>query len=105
MKTTVTSLIAFTALVGASVATAQSTEPQVMYKICHVNSANGVAEDPFFTITFGRVIEIAEDDVPAHEAHGDSLDLFEFPKEFRPFYEDAFGIRLPNANCFFITYP
>jgi len=70
--------------------------------ICHVNSANDILTIGSTTYTFGRVIEISENAVPAHlEEHGDSLCYQTLTEEERELIEEFFNISLPNANCVF----
>lgn len=70
--------------------------------ICHLNGANPMVDGNWWLV-FGRVIEVAESAVPAHLAHGDSLDFFEVDEEFRA-YVESFGYHLPNANCAWSVY-
>ena len=70
--------------------------------ICHVNSANDMVNGHWWLVG-GRVIEVAESAVPAHLAHGDSLDYEIMDEEFRDYIE-SFGYSLPNANCWFVIY-
>lgn len=70
--------------------------------ICHVNSANDLVNGHWWLVG-GRVIEVAESAVPAHLAHGDSLDYEIMDEEFRDYIE-SLGYSLPNANCWFLIY-
>jgi hypothetical protein len=82
---------------------ASAAKPQTKVAICHVNSANDVLylEDGN-VVTFGRVIVISENAVATHVAqHGDSTEYADLDKATRDAVEDYYGIRLPNANCYF----
>ena len=83
---------------------AKPEEKPAKVAICHVNSANDVLVDLWGGVAaFGRVIEVPENAVAAHEAHGDSTDFVEISEEFRDLTEEFFGISLPNANCTFLV--
>ena len=69
--------------------------------ICHVNAANDVIDlGGGLVQVFGRVIAVAPRAVPAHLAHGDSLDFRLLAEEDRDHIEQQFGISLPNAGCY-----
>ncbi len=70
-------------------------------EICHVNSANDILDLGTVVITFGKVIEVSENAVEAHLAHGDSTTFFPMDEDLRDAFEDFFKISLPNANCYF----
>jgi len=68
--------------------------------ICHINSANDVVVlDDGTVITYGRVIEVSEKAIEAHEAHGDSTEFSTISKKEREADEEEYGVRLTNANC------
>lgn len=71
--------------------------------ICHLNSANDVLDLGSVVIAFGRVIEVSENAVAAHEAQGDSIDFFTCTKEDCEYWEEYYGISLPNADCLFVV--
>ena len=73
--------------------------------ICHLNSANDVVVLGTLVIAYGRVIEVSENAVAAHEAHGDmaSPGFFDMSEEARDLIEENFGVSLPNANCGFVV--
>jgi hypothetical protein len=72
-------------------------------QICHVNSANDVVYfDDGTMMVFGRVIEVSENAVDAHLAHGDSLVFIPMNEELREAFEELFGIYLRNADAFFL---
>ncbi|MEJ2702725.1 MAG: hypothetical protein P8Z79_09825, partial [Sedimentisphaerales bacterium] len=74
-------------------------------EICHVNSANDVVYiEGGAAIVFGRVIEVSENAVDAHLAHGDSLVFIPMYEGDREFFEELFGIYLPNADAFFLVW-
>jgi len=75
--------------------------PAVKVPICHVNSANDALDLGGLVVVFGKVIEVAEPAVPAHEAHGDNTAFFALDEDLRDILEVAFGISLPNADCYF----
>ena len=78
-----------------------SAKPIAKVAICHVNSANGVIDlGGGLVQVFGRVIAVAGPVVPAHLAHGDSLDFRFLDEEDREYIEEQFGISLPNADCY-----
>jgi hypothetical protein len=88
--------------------------PAAKVTICHVNQANDTVPVKFrifvwsfeFTVVFGRVIDVSEKAVPAHLAHGDSLDYAYVGESWLwPYIEhvlEDFGYKLVNENCFFI---
>ena len=88
------------ALPLSHVAVAKKPKP-VKVEICHVNSANDIVPFGPFVIAFGRVIEVSEKAVPAHEAHGDSTVFFDLSEEERQEIEEISGVSLSNANCGF----
>ena len=80
-------------------------EKPAKVEICHVNSANDVVVLGTVVIAYGRVIEVSENAVAAHEAHGDmaSPGFFYMSEEARENIEEIFGVSLPNANCGFVV--
>jgi len=83
---------------------AKKAEKPGKVEICHVNSANDVLELGATVIAFGKVIEVSEKAVAAHEKHGDMAapGFFYITKEDAEYWEDYYGIKLPNANCLFV---
>ena len=79
--------------------------PAPKVEICHVNSANDVVVLGTLVIAYGRVIEVSENAVAAHEAHGDmaSPGFFYMSEEARENNDEIFGVSLPNANCGFVV--
>ncbi len=96
-------VVAFLAVLPLShLALAQPPCPGEKVPLCHVNSANDSATFNNTLRTFGRVIEVDENAVPAHLAeHGDSLNFQTLTQEQREQMEEDFDISLPNANCYF----
>ncbi|MBN2588596.1 MAG: hypothetical protein JXA96_01945 [Sedimentisphaerales bacterium] len=78
-------------------------KPEEKVSICHVNSANDVLPTWWGVLVFGKEIEVAESAVEAHLAQGDSLFYLYLPEGLRDFYEDFYGIKLPNADSFFFV--
>ena len=74
-------------------------------QICHVNSANDVEGlSPF---VFGRVIEVSSNALKAHMKHGDCSDpdmYMVLTEAKRDLMEVEYGIKLPNANCYFEVF-
>jgi hypothetical protein len=84
---------------------ATAAKPETKVAICHVNSANDILDLGSIVIVFGKVIEVSENAVETHVTqHGDSTDFFIFDKEDREYWEEYYGISLPNANCGFQVY-
>jgi hypothetical protein len=97
-------ILAFLAALPASHLALACHGPASKVSICHVNSANGVGFDATTgaQVFFGRVINISENAVAAHLAHGDSLSYYgPFDEAERDLLEVQYGIKLPNANCSF----
>ena len=97
----VAGLLAAIPLSHVAVAAKKEKAPKVA--VCHVNSANDVLDLGLYgVIVFGKVIEVSPNALPALEAQGDSTDFFTFTKEDREYWEEYYGISLPNADCLFV---
>ena len=97
----VTATILVAGLIGVSFTDEVFAKKEDKVEVCHVNSAND-GPTPFAAgvIFWGKVISVSPNAVPEHEAnHGDSTVFFGFDEDMRDFFEEAFGISLPNANC------
>ncbi len=67
--------------------------------ICHLIKANDVVYGFYGVVDlyFGRVINVSENALAAHEAHGDSTLFSEGQGPIDTFR--GVGYKLPNANC------
>ena len=70
--------------------------------ICHLNSANDVLDlEPFGVIAFGKEVEVSENALDAHLAHGDSTQYLLLTEEVRDLIEarvlDSFDIQLQTT--------
>lgn len=98
----VAGLLAAIPLSHVAVAAKKTGQPPKV-AICHLNSANDVVVLEELVIAYGRVIEVSENAVAVHEAHGDSTVYFEMSEEARDWIEENLGVSLPNANCGFVV--
>lgn len=75
----------------------------VKVEICHVNSANDILDLGILGVyALGKVIEVSENAVATHEAHGDSNTFSIVDQDQKDFIEDLFGIQIAkNVNCKF----
>ena len=80
-------------------------KPAAKVAICHVSSANDFVDFGGVKLFFGRQVEVSENAVAAHLAHGDSTDFECFGPEARAELEEWFGIDLVNADCLFLSFP
>ena len=79
-------------------------KPNTKVAICHVNSANEILDLGDVVVVFGRVIEVSENAVEAHEAHGDSTAFEPLSLEERHWFEEGFGLDLGNADCYVVLF-
>ena len=75
--------------------------PKAKVAICHVNSANGVFSWFGSTMAFGREIEVSENAVADHLAHGDSLEFYRLSESERKAAADYYEVDLTNADSWF----
>lgn len=97
----VAGLLAAIPLSHVAVAAKKEKAPKV--EVCHVNSANDILDLETVVVVFGKVIEVSPNALPALEAQGDSTEFFTFTKEDREYWEEYYGISLPNADCLFLV--
>ena len=101
-------LIAFALIAAFIVAIPAShqllAEKKNKVAICHVNGANPVI-DMGYIFYFGRIIEVAEEAVPAFVAQGDGRAFWVLSPEEKAIFEEEFGEKFPNANCWFYREP
>ena len=77
---------------------------EVKVDVCHIIETNDMIPfgiEPVY-LYFGKVINLSEDAVNAHLAHGDSIVFFGGNEALGPIYQfRELGAHLPATNCFY----